>query len=102
MSMAFTLPPAFRMFDCLRILEGAMPWRRRSARSAASSAAKLLPFRRLPFLSRPSHLKGKSRLMVLTLAVAACAMCLSPALLNRDAVDFLDAGEALFDLLEPR
>ena len=48
-----------------------MPCRRRSARSAASSGARLRPLMRAPRLSRPSHAKGMSRLIVLTVLVAA-------------------------------
>ena len=54
--------------------ERAMPCRRRSARSAASSGARLLPLTRLPFLSMPSQVKGMSRLIVLR-RMRCCCSC---------------------------
>src|SRR5215213_9501160 len=81
--------------------DGATPCRRNSARNVNSSGARLLPLMRLPFLSLPSQLKAMSRLIVLTVAVAT-AINFHPASFNRDTVDFLDAGQTGFDLLEPR
>ena len=56
------------------ILDAAMPCRRSSPRRTVSSGARLLPFTRLPRLSLPSQVKGMSRLIVLTVVVAAGAM----------------------------
>ena len=57
---------------------------------------------RCRFLSVPSQVKGMSRLIDLD----GCGCCrshelLSPASLDRDAVDFFEAGHAVLDLLEP-
>src|SRR6185437_4720469 len=82
--------------------EGATPWRRNSARSVCSSGARLLPLMRAPRLSRPSQANGMSRLIALTVAVAAGAMCyFRPASLYRDAVDFLETSHPVLDLLQP-
>ncbi len=74
MSSGFTLPPRPGAVLCLRTFDGAMPCRRSSLRNTVSSGARLLPFTRLPRLSLPSQAKGMSRLIVLTLVVAAEAM----------------------------
>src|SRR5262245_36111627 len=105
MSSALTLPPALKACDCFLILLTAMPWRRRSARSAVSSGARLLPETLLPFLSMPVQANGTSRLIPLVPAVAtAVAMLASPLkrLFDRDAGDFFDARQAGLDLLQPR
>src|SRR5690242_8048851 len=57
---------------------------------------------RAPRLSRPSQAKGTSRLIALTLAVAAGAIYLPPASLNCDAVDFLETGQPALHFLESR
>src|SRR5580704_2958383 len=101
MSPALTLPP-LEPWRCLRIREGATPWRRSSARRVCSSGARLLPLIRAPFLSRPSHANGTSRLMVLTVAVAAGAMSyFRPASLDRNAVNFLETSQTVFNLFQP-
>src|SRR3954463_5953769 len=97
MSCGFGLPPALKALDCFLTRLGAMPCRRRAARSAASSGARLLPFTRLPFLSMPSHWKAMSRLALLIVAVAAGAMLnlsyVNPGSFRSDAVHFFEARE---------
>src|SRR5262249_26409432 len=51
--------------------------------------------------SRPSQAYGMSRLIALTVAVAAGAMgAIRPASLNRDAVDFLETSHPVLDLFQ--
>src|SRR6187397_2806368 len=102
MSSALTLPPDFIPPDCFFTLLTAMPWRRRSERNADSSGARLLPVTRLPFLSVPVHANGVSRLTPFEPEVATAVAMGTSSLFDRHAVDFFDAGQALFDLLETR
>src|SRR5688572_23718689 len=100
MSSGFTLPPDLKAVLCFLMRLTAMPWRRRSARNAVSSGARLLPVTRLPFLSMPDQEYGTSRLMPFACVATAVAM-IAVSLFDGDAVDFFDAGHALLDLLEP-
>src|SRR5688572_31886593 len=102
MSSAATLPPDLKALDCFLILLTAMPWRRRTARNAVSSGARLLPETRLPFLSMPDQEYGTSRLTPFAPDVATAVAMIAVSLVDRDAVDFFDAGHALLDLLETR
>src|ERR1700676_3630207 len=103
MSPGLGFLPAPHILACFLILNGMTPWRRRSARSACSFAARLLPGTRLPLRSLPSHWKGTSLVMV-----AVCAMSLGPRcsqrrrLFDRDAVDFFEARQAVLDLVKTR
>src|SRR3954466_9224575 len=100
MSSALTLPPALSAEDCFLTRLTAMPWRRRSARNATSSGARLLPDTRLPFLSMPVHAYGTSRLTPFAPLVATAVAMFALSSFDRDAVDFFDARHALLDLLE--
>src|SRR5690349_4851785 len=100
MSSGATLPPLLNAADCFLIRLTAMPWRRRSARNAVSSGARLLPETRLPFLSIPDHENGTSRLTPFAPLVAAAVAMIAGSLFDRHAVDFFDAGQACLDLLE--
>src|SRR5882762_7847558 len=82
--------------------EGATPCRRSSARRVCSSGARLLPLTRAPRLSLPSQAKGVSRLIALSVLLAAGAIgFFRPASLDGDAVDFLETGQPVLHLLEP-
>ena len=64
-SAEVTLPRGWNSWDCLRTRTGTTPWRRSSARTAASSTATVLPLMRLPLLSVPSQVKGDSLIAML-------------------------------------
>ena len=73
---------------CLRIRVGTTPWRRRSARTAASSAAIALPLTFWPFLSVPSQIKGT----VLTVAASAISFVHSSEVENYSIVTRLTSS----------
>src|SRR5579871_6615629 len=101
MSSGLTLPPLLNACDCFLIRVATTPWRRSSLLRACSLAATLRPLIFCPFLSMPSQLKATSFLSE-RIAEVACAMV--NVLPNRSfdghAVDFLETGQSVLDLLE--
>ena len=79
---------------------GATPWRRRSARTAASLAASDLPRTLLPRLSLPSQTNWVS--FCLRLPISPWLNPSGYLLIDGDAVDFFQAGDAVFHFLQSR
>src|SRR5580704_121883 len=89
-------PPPNSLLPCVLTRVAATPWRRRSARSAASFTARDLPRTLLPRLSLPSQRNWVSFL----LAVADTAINRSFLLLDGDVVNFFQAGNAIAHLFK--
>src|SRR5690349_7758801 len=102
MSWGLTLPPDLNALACFLTRLTAIPCRRRSARNAVSSGARLFPETRLPFLSMPDQANWTSRLTPFAPLVATAVAMFGKSLFDRHAIDFFDAGHALLDLLEAR
>src|SRR3984885_1668435 len=99
MSIGVTLPPERNAVLGVLTRVAATPWRRKSARKVASLAASDLPRTLLPRLSLPSQRNWVS-FFPAVVAVAINPILTLNKLVDSDAIDFFQAGYAVFHLLQ--
>src|ERR1700719_1654493 len=97
-SAARTLPPDRNAELGVLTRVAATPWRRRSARSAASFTASVLPRTLFPRLSLPSHKNWVSFLPAV--ADIAINRPYGYLLIDGDAVDFFQTCQPVFHFLQ--
>src|SRR6185503_5477699 len=105
-----TLPCLRNSMLCLRTRVGTTPWRRRSARTAASLLETTLPLTFLPVRSVPSHVNGAWVAVAVAIlqglrketGVRDRSVGRASRLVNCNAIDLFKAGKAVLDFLQAR